>query len=129
MAPGHVKAEPPQVPPMKAAPRPAPAAPAPTKPPSEPRRHTVAVTPPDLNNAPESPQPEPAVRAQPQPRPERPREPSAAAPQPEPRAAAALDIVPSRTPAPQAPEPLEVSLEEEMGRLLEDISVEETRRH
>jgi hypothetical protein len=88
------------------------------------RRHTVAVTPPE---AVDQPEPEVAVRA-----PSKTQAPTAdpVAPENGQRSGevVALDIVPGRTPAPQPEKPLQTSLEEEMGRLLEDIAVEENRR-
>lgn len=116
----QVKAEPPQMPPMKAEPRPAPA-PAAHNAHATPHRPKAATTTPDMQSLPENPRP---------PHPERPKG-HAAAPkhQAEPKSADILNIVPSKTPVQRAPEPLEASLEEEMGRLLEDISVEETKRH
>src|SRR5690606_21532756 len=85
-----------------------------------PRRHTVAVTP----TEPEAPAPVMHAVAPVAP-PSSPRDQTGQSNTAE---IVSLDVVPSRTVAPDAGKPLEASLEEEMGRLLEDISLEETRR-
>lgn len=91
-----------------------------------PRRHTVAVTPTELSDAPEPEAPAPVLHAvAPVAPPSSPRDQSGQSNTAE---IVSLDVVPSRTVAPDAGKPLETSLEEEMGRLLEDISLEETRR-
>jgi len=100
--------------------------------PVHPRRHAVAVTPPEAEVVPEAPEPvtPPApLPAQPQ-RVEPKMEPHVA---PTPPAAEmpadTLDVVPSKKPSAQTPEAaLETSLEEEMGRLLSDISVDDARQ-
>jgi len=114
----------------KVEPAPAPVQ-APTAPPSPaaPRRHAVAVTPPEAEIIPEAPEPVAPVRAQLQ-RVEPRLEPQVTpAPQDAELSADRLDVVPSNTPSAQATEAaLESSLEEEMGRLLSDISLEDARQ-
>lgn len=111
-------------------PAPAPSASSPVPPvePSAPRRHAVAVTPPERADFPP---------VEPDLAPERPhatvqqlREPAmstAVAPERRVPHIEPVDIGPRR-PAEPSNVPLETSLEEEMGRLLEDISVEDLKR-
>ena len=117
----------------KVEPAPAPVqAPAVPPEPVHPRRHAVAVTPPEAEVVPEAPEPvtPPApLPAQPQ-RVEPKMEPHVAPTSPAAEVPAdTLDVAPSKKPSAQTPEAaLETSLEEEMGRLLSDISVDDARQ-
>jgi hypothetical protein len=124
------KAEP-VAPAVDAATRPAPVPPeAPAAPQAVhavPRRHTVAVTPPEAEVIPEAPDPSP--HTPPEPQRVEPNFVSQPAPTPAPVPANTVDVVPGDTPAKPAPAPsVESSLEEEMGRLLADISVDDARQ-